>query len=320
MDAPAFSPGGKQFAVGASEGVSIHDAASGELLARIALDRDFGRKAAFSPSGKLLAVTGSSVIKIYEIASGEKVTEAYCGSAFFDKGLCWLGDEHVLVGGTDLVHIPSQMTVWKYQHRAEQVRLLAGRVWYVFGGPGNETLAMLPFQLPHPAVKPVADSELALKPGDEVSIELELSIDLGQNAKGEAVSASDQLAKSLTDAGFLIVDNAPKRLIARSMPGESKEIEYRMFGAPLGQTQKTSYTQRVFELELIVDGQSVWKRRRVIEAPHHLQLKKNESVDQAVNRAMLADVGFFRSTIPSRVLPTAAEAKRTSKLSINGIQ
>jgi hypothetical protein len=103
------------------------------------------------------------------------------------------------------------------------------------------------------------------------------------------------------------------------MSGETKEIAYRMFGAGFD-TKKASYTQRVLELELVVNGESVWKRRRVMDAPFHLQLKENESVDQAINRELAADVGFFRSTVPSRILPTAAEKARTSTLSINGIQ
>ena len=320
LKAPAFSPGGKQFAIGANEAVSIHDVATGEMLARIKLDHGFDRRVAFSPGGDLLSTTGSSTVEIYDIAKGDKIIEAYCGSARSDQGICWLGNEHVLVGGADLIHVPSQMTVWKYEHNAESVEPLAGSVWYVFSSHGNEQIGLLPFQLPHSAVKPVAEKELVLKPGDDVCIELELAIDLGQNAQGQAISAKDELSKSLTEAGFLIADQSPRRLVARSMPGETKEINYRMFGAPFGQTQKSSYTQKIFELELIVDGQPVWKRQRTIEAPHHLQLQENESVDQAVNRAMLADTGFFRSTVPSRVLPTAAEQARTSKLSINGME
>jgi hypothetical protein len=160
---------------------------------------------------------------------------------------------------------------------------------------------------------------LVLKPGDEVSVQTELSFDLGVDVQGNPVSVQDQLNAAVEEAGFKVVDNSEKKLIARTLSGESKEIAYRMFGAGF-QTQKASYTQRVFELELMVDGESVWKRRRVMDAPFHLQLKENESVDQALNRVLTADVGFFRSTVPSRILPAAAEKARTSTLSINGME
>jgi hypothetical protein len=137
--------------------------------------------------------------------------------------------------------------------------------------------------------------------------------------QGNPVSVQDQVTAALEEAGFKVIDNSEKKLIARTLSGESKEIEYRMFGAGF-RTEKANYTQRVLELELIVDGESVWKRRRVMDAPFHLQLKENETVDQALNRVLTADTGFFRSTVPSRILPLAAEKARTSTLSINGLQ
>jgi hypothetical protein len=319
LKAPAFSPGGKQFAVGSDSGVSVHEVGTGELLTRIGMNHSFGRHVAFSPSGKLLAVTGSSTVDVFDLATGQKTVSAYAASAVSDKGLSWLDEEHVLVGGSNLIHLPSQMTVWNYQHNAESVVQLADRMWYVFAELGGESMALLPFDLPHAAVKPVSDSELVLKPGDEVSIQTELSFDLGQDPQGNPISVQDQLTTALKDAGFKVADSSEKKLIARTMSGESKEIAYRMFGAGF-ETQKASYTQRVFELELVVNGESVWKRRRVMDAPYHLQLKENESVDQAINRSLAADTGFFRSTVPSRILPTAAEKARTSTLSINGIQ
>lgn len=317
MKAPAFSPGGKQFAIGADKGMSIHDANSGEILSRIGMDHSFERHVAFSPSGKLLAATGMSTVEVYDATTGDKVMEAYAGNSRSDKGICWLDEEHVLVGGQELIHLPSQMTIWTYEHNAESVVPLAGRVWYVFGGHGQEAMALLPFKLPHGAVKPVKEEELALKPGDEVSLQLEVSFDM-TSPNGE--SADEQLRKALSEAGFKVVENSNKKLVGRAVPGETKEIAYRMFGAGFGEPQKTSYQERVFELELLVDGQSVWKRSRKLGAPYHIQLKQDESVDQAIQRHMAADTGFFRSTVPSRLLPTEAEKARTSRLTINGME
>ncbi|HYO24807.1 MAG TPA: SHD1 domain-containing protein [Lacipirellulaceae bacterium] len=320
-EAPALSPGGKQLALGTDKGFSLHDVASGELLTRIPMENPgFATRVAFSPSGKLLAATGSSIVAVYDAATGKKLTEVYAAAADgMNRGLCFVDEEHVLVGGSDLIHLPSQVTVWKYEHNAESTQPLAGRVWYIFGSHGDDTVSLLPFKIPHPAVKPVGDSELILRPGDQIAIETEIAVDLGVDSTGAPISAADQLKQALQGAGFSVVESSNKRLIGRSMPGETKEISYSVFGA-FGQEQKTSYTQRVFELELLVDGEVVWRRRRVQEAPHHLRLEENESVDQAVQRLMRMDVGFFRSTIPSRILPTAAEQARTSTLSVDGLQ
>jgi len=55
-------------------------------------------------------------------------------------------------------------------------------------------------------------------------------------------------------------------------------------------------------------------------APFHIQLEKDESVEQAIQRLQAAVTGFLRSTVPSRLLPTEAEQVRTSQLAINGME
>ena len=308
MGPPAFSPGGKQFAIGTENGFEVHDVASGQLLSRIATNKpSLNRQVAFSPTGKLLAVTGLSTVEIYDVTTGQKLTEAYSeGSA--RGGLIWTDEENVLVGGTSLIHLPSQMTVWTYRHTAESVVPLAGRIWYVMGGRANEQAALLPFQLPHGAVTPVSDGELALKPGDQVSLEIEGIFNM-QQAEG-STPPEDQLKQALSDAGFVLVDGSSKKLVGRALYGETKEVTYTDRMRPVtGESQKVSVTQRIYEIELFVDGQSVWKRSRVIDAPHMLSLGENESIDQAIDRVMAADTGFFRTTVPSRLLPTALEQR-----------
>lgn len=119
MQAPAFSPGGKQFAIGTDKGFAIHDVATGDLLARVDMALGFNRQVAFSPSGMLLIVTGASTVDVYDLATGQQRVVAYAASAGAGKGICWLDEEHVLVGGSKLIHLPSQMTVCTYRHNAE---------------------------------------------------------------------------------------------------------------------------------------------------------------------------------------------------------
>jgi hypothetical protein len=321
LGAPAFSPGRKQFAIGTDKGFSIHDVASGELLTRINMAPGFNRQVAFSPSGRLLAATASATIEIYDLETGEKAIEAYAPSADSEKGICWLDEEHVLAGGADLIHLPSQMVVWRYEHDAERVVQIAGKVWYVFHEMASGTMAMLPFDLPHPAVKPVRDSELVLKPGDEVSVHTEVMFDMARDVDGEvAATPIEQLKSALLAAGYLVVPESNKQLIGRTSQGETKEVAYELIGRPFDEPLTGTYTQQALELELVVDGEAVWKRQRVMDAPHRLRLKPAETVSEAVQRVLMEDNGFFRSTIPSRMLPTAAEKQRTSRLSMHGME
>jgi hypothetical protein len=320
MKQPAFSPGGKQFAIMTEAGLAIHNVETGEMITRIAME-SFGHDGhvAFSPSGKFVAVGNSGVVEVFEVASGRRLVRAFAPHlSGFAQGLVWVTEAYVLAGGADLVHLPSQMTVWTYNHDAEHIQPLGGRTWYLLGGRGNDRLALLPYDLPHAAVTPVAPGDLVLKPGDEVALRLELSFDMS-DPTGRQISPQEQLTRSLTEAGYKVVPDSPKQLVARTSPGETKEIEYSMFGA-FGQTQKASVTERVYELELVVDGQIVWSRRYVQGAPMHIQLQENETVDAAITRMMQSQGGYLGGAIPSRVLPAALAERRQSQLTINGLQ
>jgi hypothetical protein len=312
---PAFSPGGKQFALAHDEGVDIHDVETGELVVPVPMDDvGYNRLAAFSPSGKQIAVTGTATVSLYDIASGELLTQAYAPSAgAFNKGLAWVNEKQVLVGGTDLVDVASKMSIWRYNHNADQLASALGRHWYLI--EENNQRALLPYQLPHAAVKPVAESELVLKPGDAVA--LELQIDDGSIT----AEAETKLKSDLEAAGFTVSTepNAKAKLVARSGPGESHEMQYRDWGIN-AQTHKMSVTPREYELKMVVDGEEVWTRKQVQDAPHMLHLKKDQTVDQAVQEALTPKAGMFGVGLPSRYLPLSAMKARSSTLTVNGLK
>lgn len=318
---PALSPGGRQLAVGYANGAAVIELATGKLLAHLPISEyEFERRVAFSPSGKQLAAADASNASIYDIATGEKTlaTKFISGKAGpGGESFFWLDEEHLLADGSSVIHVPSKMGVWKYRHDAAAVAPLAGRVWYAFAGRGRTPASLVPLQLPHAAVKPVAPSELALQPGDEVSIQMELSAAPTQGMGGKMTPPEEQLKQALKQAGYVVADSSNKQIVARATPGPSREIRYRM---PGGQDGTVSVTPRVYELELIVDGQSVWKRQTVHDAPTMILLEENETIEQATERAMQTDIGFFNSAIPARVLTAAATDARTSELSAAGIE
>jgi hypothetical protein len=318
---PTFSPGGKQFAIRGETGFTIHDVASGKLLAQVSIeDTTANEAAAFSPSGKLLAVSEGPSVDVYDIATDKKIMSAYSGAGYGpEMQVHWLSEDLVLVGGEDLIHLPSQMRIWTYDHSFDWPTQCAGQMWYVDLERDGERGALLPFKLPQEGVGAISESELVLKPGDAVSTEFELNVSIASGVEGVAASPQDQLNEAVRHAGFVVADNSNKRLVARSLTGETKEINFQTFGAPRGEVQTASATQRVFELELFVDGKSVWMRRRVHDAPYILNLEENESVEQGLQRYMEGDIGFFHAAIPSRIVPKAAEEARISKLTRSGM-
>jgi hypothetical protein len=268
----------------------------------------------------VLAVSGNQQVHFFDLATGKKITSVFAPAAgAFMKDLAWVSDEHVLVGGSELIHAPSQALVWTYQHDADQVRQFGGRTWYFFDDRAHARRALVPFALPHPGVTAVKETDLVLKPGDKVSFELEIMVDLANAAESDSQSAADALKRALQVAGYEVVDDAPNRLVARTSSGETKEVNYQTFGINR-ESHKMSVTTRVYELALYAGDQLAWSRQSVQSPPMHIMLRENETVDQAVDREMLPKMSYFGSAVPSRVLKPELAEKRTSRLSISGIE
>ena len=313
---PVFSPGGKQFVMAGMNSLDVHDVKSGDMLLSIPLEGSWPtRSAAFSPSGKLLAVTSLANVTIFDATTGQQVQQIYAPAAgSSDLAVAWVNEGQVLVGGTNLIDVASQMAIWNYEHGAGQVAPgSGGRAWYLFADVHSGQRAMLPLKLPHAGVKPVSESELVLKPGDEMGLELQIDDPM------IAAEAEPKLKADLEAAGFKFNPNANAKLVARSGPGESEEMNYQDWG--IRRTNHTmNVTKREYELKFVVDGEEVWKRLQVQRPPHFVRLQKDESVQQAVDREMKPTAGLFGVGLPSRVLPLKAAESRTSQITINGLR
>jgi WD40 repeat protein len=319
----AFSPGRKQIAVAGTTAALVHDARSGAALGRLKLDEDHGdRRVAFSPNGRYLAVTATSRVAMYDLPSGNVIDEVYCQSGSrFQGDVAWLSDEHVLVGGADLVHIPSRVVVWTYSHMAELLGHLGTRPWYLFNDHGAaEGRTLCSFDLSPEVASAIKESDLALPPGSDVSFEVESIVDLQADAAGHPFDAGKTVRELIEKAGFRIVDDAPARFVARALLGETKQTTYKSFHAFDRESSTVSVTQRVYEIELLVDGKSVWRRRTVQDAPQHIMMERDETIEQAVARVMAPNPGYFGTGIPSRILPDELARSRTSTLTAGGIQ
>lgn len=316
LGVPTFSPGGNQFVIAASGRVSVHDVKSGDMLQNIPLDgRGHARSAAFSPSGKLLAVTAADEVIVYDATNGEKVTQAYApGSGFPNRGVAWANEKQVLVGGTNLVDVGSQMAIWTYVHQASQVVPAAdGRVWFTIVDQHQGRRALLPLKLPHAGVKPVSEGDLILKPGDAMGLELQV------DDPAMAAEVEPQLKAAIEQAGFKFKQDAPAKLVARSGHGQSEEITYQDWGIKRTE-HKMNVALREYEVKFVVNGEDVWKRLNVQRPPHIVRLQKDESVQQAVDREMQPNAGMLLGSLPSRVLPLQAAEARASQITINGLK
>lgn len=319
MSSGALSPGLNQFAIADSKAVYILDAATGEPLQQVALPQGRRHRAlAFDPSGKLLAGLDGNQVDLMNLETGEVFDTLYVPDS--GSTIAWTDDEHLLLGGGNLVHVPSQMTVWKYKHSASKTAHAAGINWYLLGAGNTEVL--LPLRLPHVGVKAISDDEVVLKSGEAVSLEFELTDNLSSGARSIRQEVKEKLKSDLEEAGYVVGENAPAVLVARTEPGERREMLYEDFHAGLRRTKpdKVSVSERVYTLELQIDGQVVWQRRRTQGPPHMLHMKQGENTNQAVQRVMEPSAGYFGKGIPGRIIPTDKMSQRTSEISATGIR
>ena len=134
----ALSHNRKQLAVASGKGIIVVDLASGEVVQRVEPpeSRHYGR-IAFCPSGQLLAASHGSgaQLDLINLETGELFDTLNLQSNSRENvGFFWPDNEHVLIGGRDLVHVPSKVIVWLYQHLASEVVYSHGHCWYLLKG------------------------------------------------------------------------------------------------------------------------------------------------------------------------------------------
>lgn len=312
----ALSAGQRRLALAAGESIDLHDTETGDMLLQIDLPQPRRYESlAFDPSGRLLAARAGQQLDLINLETKDVFDTLYVPS----RGIiCWTDQEHVLVGGQHLLHVPSKMTVWQYQHGADATRSAGGWQWYLVGD--GDPYALLPLKLPHPEVSGIDDDQLVLRSGDSVALRIELINQFAAGGKSILEETRTRLTEDLVEAGYVVADESDAVLVASTDSGEQKNMEYRAFGSFRGETSKVSAVERIYLLELQVGGETVWQRRNVQGPPHFLQLEEGENTSQGVARVMRPSTNYFGGGLPSRVIAPEARAKRTSKIGLNGLR
>lgn len=320
----------KQLAVATSHGVMLLDSTTGEILLHVESpsSTSFARLS-FSPSGRLLAATSSSSEKI-DLINLETATcfdtlniQSKRGA---DKSFFWADGEHILIGGEELLHFPSKSVVWNYKHKASAIESAGGYCWYLQQKHSKNRVDfnryVTPLKLPHSAVSNVDESQLSLKPGDSVALELELVTGLSAGSQSIREATIEKLQGDLSEAGYVVAldGNANATLRATMEPGESKSMTFRRFGDHFNRNlEKVEIVPSKYRLEFLVDNQVVWRREQTQAPSLFLELERDESIRQAIDRIMRPSPGFFGLGVPSRVLNPEEAKNRFCTISPEGI-
>ncbi len=324
---PALSPGRSYVVVATTGGVEVYDPLSGRLTGRLAEEAPGFAQFSFSPDGRSLAVASHQRLQVWEWEPRRLWRDIAVPAVAGSAGIDWTSDGYILLRGVYLVDLDRRIVLWEYKRSgtaaAEAGGLFGGLYWYVaMGGmPPGQLQQVVPVELPHPEARRVAegldpDSLLAIKPGVRVSLEINV-----QASPDERRKIAESLTSRLEKNGVTVAPGQPIKLVARTAPGETQQIEYSEhigFNRPVA---KVSVTDKKCELAFVVNGRTAWQSQAVFSAPHFLRLKEGQSVQQAVNELVKYDLRFFHAApIPSHVVrPTGKTSYGASQLTDTGV-
>ncbi len=304
-----LSPGRKQLAVATSSGVFLLEPLTGRVLGKFEI-KDEGRiniyRVAFSDDGSQLAAVGPLNLWVWNVADG-KNTSHISGTTIpigHETALSFGSHKHLIIDHRYAFDIDRGLMTCHYSGSWSSAVSFAGRQFYMTEdrGAGGKTRGMMQFVLPgDDVVKKAAavkeETLLAIKPGSKISLDLNLPFDATEVEKirASATTAFVNNGWAIAAAG----EASDFTLTAKAMPGETKEIEYRMFGRGFA-TSKVSVTYQQGEMVLKApnDEKPVWQNKATWGPPHFLHLKEGQTIEDAVrvspNAAFFANPGIPR--------------------------
>jgi len=327
---PALSPGRGQLAIATGRGAEIYRVTDGELLARFGEDstgggpmsrlRSYfwgGGSVAFNRAGNRLAYIDNGNISVWNTTNGKLERDFYCNN-LNGSGVEWLNDGHLLVGGMDIVDLERRLIAWRYVNPLLASTSWGGWRWLLLNS-GN-SVGIAPVTMLQPEVLEAAnkldpDKVLALKPGAKVALDIQLGGE--DQAKAEAA-----LKASIERNGMEVVSDSPIRISAQIVTGDSETKEYGRGFFNREQTEQVTTTEKRYELEVKVDGESIWKQSSTIQSaggPGMVSLKEGETAQQVIDREnaeRAARFGFGASLPRYVVKPKYAGPLGTSQVSI----
>ena len=288
---PALSPNAKQVAVVSGKSIYLVGTADGAMLGMLEGPGQAIQKLAFSQSGQFLAGLAelSGEIYVWDLSNQELVREfaAPGGSA---RSIQWVGDQYVLVNDSILMDVELRAAIWNYQTSGGNLlNTQDGRFWFA----GNSKLT--PVKLPHKNFDAQTagfdpDKLLVLKPGAEVTIELDLPFQPAQQK-----TIRDKLVQMLEANDVVVRDNAELKVVASVKKGKQQSMEVSGFTDPLGMrgTEKITYTPNTMSLYLIKDDVKLWSKTRQYGPGGFITRTRGETTQQAATRMCQPNPNFF---------------------------
>jgi hypothetical protein len=316
---PMLAPGRKVLVAESKNALRFFDALTGAPLGTI---RDLTLASAgmaFNPAGTLLAVTTAQRMYIIDMASGRTAREVPLPPEFVKKSstaTTWLPSGHLLLGQRYLVSPSQRLVLWTYLFpRGTQIEPYAGSSWFVAGDGGP--LSLCSVKLPHEQAKAAApavkvEDLMVFRKGDPVSIDLSTDAPGDTRAKIQASFEKQVKAMGLTPGGGSV------RIIASTTSGETKNVDYHIFGRGV---ESVSVTEKIHALSVEVDGKEVWKVTNKTGASFMISAKQGQSLQDAVREQQDQSYTWLAGLkLPRDLVRTEGyKVQGTSKVTASGV-
>lgn len=264
-----------------------------------------------SPSGKRLAALVHNRIKIWDIETSEQYRDfPLNGITTWNKTPVWPDDNHLLVGGADVVDLENRVQLWTYKN-ADKAAGGEGFVWFYITHFGNRRPGLVGMEIPHDQAKSAIQTALSsgdyflLKPGSSLKVDAS-----GISDGSKAQEAKATIERRLQETGFKISNSAEVTVTLSTGRGKTQELSYRSFGSIRG--DKYSFTPFFSKMEFMYNGKSAWTRSSTGGVPFMLHLKKDQTIADAIKSYEVPNYKFFDGAeIPKYVPKPRSDGKYT---------
>ncbi|MDP6357620.1 MAG: hypothetical protein QF473_21060 [Planctomycetota bacterium] len=317
---PALSPGRKQLAMISDRGIAVLNALTGNPLGLLPGDTRTHFEVAFRPDGKSVASLTGQKLMVWDLQSAKLLYEIPLNLRLSNYSMDWVADNHILIGDQHLLDLERRVVLWQYSFEAGTGTAkgsFAGRYWYTVGGV-RQSRKLVSVELPHPKVvqtaQKIADEIMVLAPGKTVSLVTKIS-----GTPQQQKWATDWLRYNLKRNELKVTPGQNLTVEATTADGETKERKYKSFGRAGNENHKV--TQKISKVEVKEKGRKVWETKHVNNGPIFLNMKKGESIADALRRHMVFNLQFFKDVQIPRLLARPGEGGSygSSKLTAAGV-
>lgn len=297
---PRLSAGRKYMVVPAASGMYVMEAASGKILGRLPGDGNISPAFAISDDAQRIAMYASGRLQVWDCKTGERYRDFSVPGAAGNLALDWIDKDHLLVSRSHVVNVERRMTLWRYDGIHTDGVTFGGKYWTVLGG-GPNGKCYVPFRMPHDEALKAIDSVpeedlLVAKPGDKIKLVVKLGFAADQQKK-----ISELLARRLTEAGFVVTDDARLVFEAIAEQGQPATVQYEDIRFPR-RTSSVKVNENSYFMRISEGKNVVWQTGGRTDAPPLVLVERGQTIDDALSSFNGLNLAFFEKTnIPKRI-------------------